>query len=96
MDVLPSAVKEQCLSLGILCDAFPFEEELERTFPKPPSWANARWVTFEVKRVDVSKFDVYRHFSLLNSYSRLLTISFHPRRQFKHSFIRILTAFKTV
>ena len=60
--ILPSAAKEQCLSLGILCDAFSFEEELEGRFPTPPSWTNASWVAFAVKQTNVSKFDVYAIF----------------------------------
>ena len=78
--VLPSVEKEQCLSLGILCDALSFEEELEGSFPTPPSWTNASWVAFAIERTNVSKFDVYRHFRYFSSRT-LLTIGFHPRRQ---------------
>ena len=36
--ILPSTVKEQCLSLRILFDAFSFKKE--GTFPTLPSWTN--------------------------------------------------------
>ena len=48
--VLPGAVKEQCLSLKILFDAFSFKNELKGAFPTPPSWSNPSWVASAVER----------------------------------------------